>query len=164
MRRRRNPPGATALVIIHPDSIASYRMLIADASGRQFGQEAADRLCGAIVAEVAEHKGPVVVANQGWGESYGARVEAAVRKRRGLVMRFDEDRSDWVPFLRRLVSRLLALGCSRAIVGGVWYDEEDKSGCVNATLHGLRAGGIEALPGPEEILGSESDAVWQGHP
>ena len=92
------------------------------------------------------------MVHQGWNTSYTRSLLPLATK----VIEFDEDRHDWDKFVRKLARFLQQKGIRDVTVGGLWYDPEDESGCVNATIDGLRETGLfETVQTEEWIIGSE---------
>jgi hypothetical protein len=131
----------TALVLIHLSSIDSY----AD----HFRQEdpafdGAWALSQRIAAAAIEHDGPVVICDQDWDYAdihsrprFSMEEEIARSGRKVTRIHFDEDESPWEPFLKKLKKTLERLDVDKVILGGVWFDPDQKDGCVTATYEYL---------------------------
>lgn len=129
--------GKRALVLVHVsslDAFADYFKL----EDPTFSQAWAlsDRMARAAIA----HDGPVVIVDQDWphlgehSEPRRAFEDKVARSGRPITrMHFDEEEEDWTPFLRRLRRTLKDAGITRVILGGVWFDPSEASGCVTAT-------------------------------
>ncbi|HLO11607.1 MAG TPA: hypothetical protein VK190_05060 [Pseudoneobacillus sp.] len=83
------------------------------------------------------------VKNNEDGTSYEPRprasLEAAISQSGKKITRihFDEDESPWEPFLKKLKKTLERLDVDKVILGGVWFDPDQKDGCVTATYEYL---------------------------
>jgi hypothetical protein len=148
-----------ALVIVHLSSLDAYTALMHDVwghfdNGEQLGQE--------MTKAILEHPGPVYIIDQDW--ELGRRESRpreellkAIKPRKDIKwISFDEAASDWEDFLPYFRRRLRREGITSAILGGVWYAENEESGCVTQVLQDLR----EIMPAKvnESIVGCESDA------
>ena len=146
-------PKPTALVLVHTDSIASYAWSV----GRDRADELSDLWLREINDHLRENVGPVILVRQGWDDE--SRVQDFLARlpkdRRIVTMMFDESTSDWAPFLSDLSAKLLSLGVKSAIVGGIWYDPDEKTGCATRTAVYLRS----KLPTKvdRDLVGCESD-------
>lgn len=145
--------GFQALVIVHLSSLDSYTA--------QVGRDKGEDLGWALTEAILDHKGPVVIVDQGWETGYResrpreALLEA-IKKRLDITwLEFDEALSDWEPFLKKLARTLTELGVASAVVGGIWYHPSLKSGCVSHVYRHLMA--LMPTKVDKGIVGCESE-------
>lgn len=133
--------GETALVLIHLSSLDSY----ADYHSSEDPDFRAAWALSQRIAEAAiNHDGPVVIADQEWDYSqihsrprYSLELAISRSGRKVTRIHFDEDESPWAPFLKKLKKTLERLDVDKVILGGVWFDPDQKDGCVTATYEYL---------------------------
>ena len=161
----------TTLVIIHLSSLDSYCDLEYEATNsRDNSYDLAFRMVG----RVQDHKGPVVIVDQGWlftgresrprgqfltgietsNEDYrkfqSDVEELGVQKQHGpdrdiLWMKFDEQYTSWGEFLPEFDRLLKKLGTEKVLLRGLFFEE--KGGCVTETYNHLKSVGM-----PVEIM------------
>ena len=155
----------TALVLIHLSSLDSFADFFRDEDPKFTGTYA---LAARLTEAAIKHDGPVVIADQDWaaaGPHSRPRFmfEQALKRSGRKVTRihFDEDESDWDPFLAKLRKTLERLGVERVILGGVWFDPGEAGGCVTATYQYLKLFFTTTVA--SDLVGCEDDmAPW--HP
>ncbi len=132
----------TALVLIHLSSLDSFADFFRE-EDPEFSETWA--LSTRIANAAIKHDGPVVIADQDWewaGTHSRPRfaLEKAIRESGRKVTRihFDEGESDWAPFLEKLRKTLVRLGVKKVVLGGVWFDPDQVSGCVTETYNYLK--------------------------
>ena len=132
----------TALVLIHLSSLDAFAdyWSVEDPEFKE-SWSLARRIAQAALA----HHGPVVIADQDWvdrGPWCAPRVwlQGVIRAGRpdATWIHFDEEESPWRPFLAKLRKMLERLKIKKVIVGGVWFDPGEWSGCVTATYQYLK--------------------------
>lgn len=148
-----------ALIIVHLSSLDAYTSFMREESGHKaHGEELGQELTKAIL----NHPGPVYIIDQGWDVGYreSAPREELLEKIKGRKdirwLHFDEAESGWDDFLPYFKRRLDREGITSAVLGGIWYDPEEESGCVTEVLKNLRE--IMPVRVDPSIVGCESDA------
>jgi len=144
------------MVLVHLSSLDSYTQQATEAGDESLGELLAD----AMVEEILKHKGPVYIVDQGWSlgrrESRPrAKLIQAIQGRPVKWIYFDEDTDYWDDFEDDLVEKLHEDGVTKVAVGGIWYEDDLKSGCASETFVRLN----EHFPARviDRILGRESD-------
>jgi len=157
-----------ALVIVHLSSLDAYT--------EEIGSWTGGDLAEAIAAAIKFHEGPVYIVDQGW-EDEGKPSEPRmwlldeIEKRSQSLppivwIHFDEAEQPWPPFLWRLRRRLERDGVSRVVIGGLWYDDTGKTGCVthvhrylakyfDARVSGSIVGTLDDEPGGWDVEDDE---------
>lgn len=131
----------TALVLIHLSSLDSYADFFSAEDPEFTGAwDLSKRIADAAI----NHDGPLVIADQDWDYSqihsrprYSLELAIARSGRKFTRIHFDEDESPWGPFLKKLKNTLERLGVDKVILGGVWFDPDQKDGCVTETYQYL---------------------------
>jgi len=127
----------TALVLVHTDSIDSF----ADVTEME-SPEQAEQLALSMEMYVKSHKGPVIVVRQGWKlrNRYAITFLREAENAGAYFIKFDEGEGakKWGPFLKKLRLLLNSLNVSEVEIGGIWYTDDLKSGCVSHTVKYLR--------------------------
>lgn len=151
LEARKNPKEPySALVIVHTSSIDSF----AWHEGRQEAAALLDEWLAAV--REAQREGTLVVlVDQGWDGALAHRFFSAVQEPVEVVL-FDEDEQPWDEFLLALKALLKKHGVKNVRVGGIWYDPENASGCVNETVRYLKRQRF-AVKVDLDLCGSHSD-------
>lgn len=136
-----------ALIIVHLSSLDSYAEFV--------GERAAGALAARITTAVRTHSGPIYIIDQGWDGPLRNAVVKRMRGVKGRWIHFDEDHDDWNRFLPTLKRQLARDRVDQAVIGGVWYDPEHKSGCATEVYLYLRR--VMPTKVDERLVGCETD-------
>lgn len=138
---------SAALVIVHLSSLDSLAW---------HQRPAAEALSRNLQAAVTQYPGPVVIIDQKWRPVSALRLPiyfAGGQRSEVTYLKHDESRDDpWELLLARLIRRLHRAHVHTVDLGGLWYDPQDREGCVNHVQHALTDAGfaVRLLP---ELLG-----------
>ena len=121
----------TALVLVHTDSIDSFA---------SESPEQAEQLALSMGMSVKSHKGPIIVVRQGWSPRtrYARDFLHEAENSGAHFVKFDEDTQKWNPFLEKLRLLLDRLNVDKVELGGLWYTDNLRSGCVSRTYKYIR--------------------------
>jgi hypothetical protein len=158
---RHAPESRLALVLVHLSSLDNYADFARDEIG-DTDFDIAYALAGNIAEAIEKHKGPIYIIDQNWylmdDESKPREwllAEIDVIGRPITWIEFDEQDQPWKPFLEKLGKRLEKDGVTSVKLGGVFFEEGLRTGCVTAVyLHLRRLMPAKVDP---EIVGCESD-------
>ena len=141
----------TALVLVHIDSLDSF----ASESSEQ-----AEQLALSMEMHMKSHKGPIVVVRQGWvlRTSYARNLLREAQQVGAYFIKFDEDTQRWDSFLKKLRLLLDSLGVDNVEIGGLWYTDDLKSGCVSRTYKYLRRYFLTKV-----LLDAVAHEDWENH-
>lgn len=183
MARKRTKSSVESLVIIHLSSLDSYADLEHEATGEYFR---AYHLASVLESAILRHDGPVFIVDQAWlfvgkeswpraglihelgisEEAYEITLpEEGYYEQRGPIrdiswIRFDEQDSEWGPFLKNLVTRLKRVSTDKVVLGGLYYEFNLSEGCVTYTYQYLRKRFPTTVDG--NVVGCISDFYPQG--
>jgi hypothetical protein len=148
----------TALLVVHPTSMDAYRHIE--------GLEAARNLTRSLIQTVKEHEGPVyAVVDPEWevSSSFTREILSALRERRAYTFPCGDCKIGWYRLFRDLPVKLIEDNVRRVIVGGIWYDHDEKKGepsqefgCVSAAYWLLKDLGVPVAI-DFKITGQEGD-------
>lgn len=158
--------GRRALLLVHLSSLDNYAEFSKDTTGVY---DQAWRLAERIAKAVREFRGPVFIVDQGW-EFLGEKNDEPRRwlweeleeRPDAQWMQFDEDLHDWDKFLPKLLKKLRRAKVTEVVMGGVWYDPTEGSGCVTATYIYLRQ--YMKAKVDARLVGCETDYGERGDP
>lgn len=155
-----------ALLLVHLSSLDNYAEFSKDETGVY---DQAWRLAERIAKAAREFRGPLFIVDQNW-EFLGEKNDEPRRwlwqelegRPDAKWMEFDEDLQDWDKFLPKLLKKLQRAGVTEVVMGGVWHDPTEESGCVTTTWVYLRQF-MKAKVDPN-LVGCETDYGPAGDP
>lgn len=153
-----------ALVVVHLSSLDSYTYTDYEAEGDYSKGEA---LGLNLTEAILNHEGPVYIVDQGWepdrreSRPRAALLEQIVERDDIRWIHFDEADEEWDDFEREIVAALRKDRVTSVVVGGVWYDPEQKEGCATETYFRLKKH-FKNTRVDKDLVGCESDFEWTG--
>lgn len=153
MQWEENGMAETGVPVVDENTTPEQEKVLADPS------KPAD-LAGRMLSAISGHGGPVYIIDEGFALGAGtaaiepeegdpngpAGTESAARaafmseaqSMGAQIIHFDEDEERWAVFLPQLLKRLKADGVGSAVVMGLWWEPENKTGCAYAVYNYLQ--------------------------